>query len=103
MSGGEELVVRQSDRERRRSVGGEGSAVYGDELPVRPLPRQVYLFRHPRVNLEAMPFFLDYPQDIYFRHYAWNRQPVTLVSWSDPARRREWTLPATERPITSSM
>ena len=43
--------------------------LYGRELPVTPLPRQVYLLEHPRVNLEPLPFFLDYPQDIYFRYY----------------------------------
>jgi glycine/D-amino acid oxidase-like deaminating enzyme len=58
--------------------------LYGRELPVAPLPRQVYLLKHPEVNLEPLPFFLDYPQDIYFRHYERDRQPCTLVSWSDP-------------------
>ncbi|MEO6435665.1 MAG: FAD-binding oxidoreductase [Tepidisphaeraceae bacterium] len=58
--------------------------LYGRELPVTPLPRQVYLLRHPQVNLEPLPFFLDYPQDIYFRHFERDRQPCTLVSWSDP-------------------
>src|SRR5213079_526390 len=55
--------------------------LYGRELPVVPLPRQVYLLKHPTVNLEPLPFFLDYPQDIYFRYYERDHQPVTLVSW----------------------
>jgi glycine/D-amino acid oxidase-like deaminating enzyme len=58
--------------------------LYGRELPVTPLPRQVFLLKHPQVNLEPLPFFLDYPQDIYFRHYERDRQPCVLVSWSDP-------------------
>ncbi len=82
----EELTVRA-----QRIVNAAGpwakkvAALYGDELAVTPLPRQVYLLRQPQVNLEPMPFFLDYPQDIYFRHYEWDHQPCTLVSWSDPA------------------
>jgi sarcosine oxidase subunit beta len=62
----------------------EIAKLYGRELPVTPLPRQVYLLRHPSVDLEPLPFFLDYPQDIYFRHYERDRKPCTLVSWSDP-------------------
>ena len=61
------------------------SRLYGRELPVQPFPRQVFLLRHPQVNLEPEPFFIDYPQDIYFRYYERDRQPCTLVSWSDPA------------------
>lgn len=59
--------------------------LYGRELPVTPMPRQVFLLKHPTVNLEPLPFFIDYPQDIYFRYLEKNRQPLTLVSWSDPA------------------
>jgi glycine/D-amino acid oxidase-like deaminating enzyme len=62
----------------------EVARLYGRELPITPLPRQVYLIRHERVNLEPLPFFLDYPQDIYFRYYERDRKPCTLVSWSDP-------------------
>jgi len=58
--------------------------LYGRELPVTPLPRQVYLLKHAEVNLEPLPFFLDYPQDIYFRFYERDRDCCTLVSWSDP-------------------
>jgi glycine/D-amino acid oxidase-like deaminating enzyme len=58
---------------------------YGRALPVTPLPRQVYLVRHAAIDLEPLPFFLDYPQDIYFRYYEHEKQPCTLVSWSDPA------------------
>lgn len=82
----EELVVQA-----QRIVNAAGpwapriAALYGRDLPVTPLPRQVYLLKHADVNLEPLPFFLDYPQDIYFRHYERDRQPVTLVSWSDPA------------------
>jgi len=81
----EELVVRAE-----RVVNAAGpwaprvAKLYGRELPVTPLPRQVYLLKQPSVNLEPLPFFLDYPQDIYFRHYERDRQPCTLVSWSDP-------------------
>jgi glycine/D-amino acid oxidase-like deaminating enzyme len=81
----EELVVRAD-----RIVNAAGpwapkiAQLYGCSLPVTPLPRQVYLLRHPDVNLEPLPFFLDYPQDIYFRYYERDRQPCTLVSWSDP-------------------
>ena len=59
--------------------------LYRRELPITPLPRQVYLLKHPDVNLEPLPFFLDYPQDIYFRFYERDRDCCTLVSWSDPA------------------
>lgn len=62
----------------------ELARLYSRDLPVTPLPRQVFLLRHPDVNLEPDPFFLDYPQDIYFRHYEYDRKPCTLVSWSDP-------------------
>ncbi len=58
--------------------------MYGRELPVTPMPRQVFLLKHPTVNLEPLPFFIDYPQDIYFRHLERNRENFTLVSWSDP-------------------
>jgi sarcosine oxidase subunit beta len=58
--------------------------LYGRELPITPVPRQVFLLAHPGVDLEPLPFFLDYPQDIYFRHYERDRKPCTLVSWSDP-------------------
>src|SRR5688572_1122586 len=58
--------------------------LYGRELPVTPVPRQVFLLAHPDVNLEPLPFFLDYPQDVYFRNYERDRKPCTLVSWSDP-------------------
>ena len=81
----EELVVRA---QRIVNCAGPWAArvakLYGRELPITPLPRQVFLLRHPSVNLEPLPFFLDYPQDIYFRHYERDRQPSTLVSWSDP-------------------
>ncbi len=63
---------------------GEVARLYGRTLPITPLPRQVFLLRHPEVNLEPDPFFIDYPQDIYFRHYEYDRRPCTLVSWSDP-------------------
>jgi sarcosine oxidase subunit beta len=62
----------------------EIARLYGRELPVTPVPRQVFLLRHADVNLEPDPFFIDYPQDIYFRHYEYDRKPCTLVSWSDP-------------------
>ncbi len=62
----------------------EVAQLYGRQLPITPLPRQVFLLRHPDVNLEPDPFFIDYPQDIYFRHYEYDRKPCTLVSWSDP-------------------
>ena len=62
----------------------EVARLYGRELPITPLPRQVFLLRHPDVNLEPDPFFIDYPEDIYFRHYEYDRKPCTLVSWSDP-------------------
>ncbi len=63
--------------------------LYGRDLPVTPLPRQVFLLRHESINLEPHPFFIDYPQDIYFRHYTHDRKPATLVSWSDPDQRPE--------------
>ena len=81
----DELVVRAD-----RIVNAAGpwaprvARLYGRELPVTPLPRQVYLLKHPEVNLEPLPFFLDYPQDIYFRFYERDRDCCTLVSWSDP-------------------
>lgn len=82
---GEELVLRA---DRVVNAAGpwapEVAKLYACALPVTPLPRQVYLLKHPTVNLEPLPFFLDYPQDIYFRHYERDRQPCTLVSWSDP-------------------
>jgi glycine/D-amino acid oxidase-like deaminating enzyme len=81
----DELVVRAG---RIINAGGAWAPriarLYGRDLPVVPLPRQVYLLKHSQVNLEPLPFFLDYPQDIYFRHYEFDRQPCTLVSWSDP-------------------
>jgi len=82
---GEELVI-SADRivNAAGPWAGRVARLYGDELPVTPLARQVYLVRHDGVNLEAQPFFLDYPQDIYFRYYERDRKPCTLVSWSDP-------------------
>jgi sarcosine oxidase subunit beta len=85
--GGEELVV-----EAGRVVNAAGpwaakvAAMYGRALPVTPVPRQVFLLRAP-VDLEPLPFFIDYPQDIYFRHYEYDRKPCVLVSWSDPGER----------------
>ena len=82
---GDELVVRA---ERIVNAAGPWAArvarLYGRGLPVTPLPRQVYLLKHPEVNLEPLPLFLDYPQDIYFRFYERDRDCCTLVSWSDP-------------------
>jgi sarcosine oxidase subunit beta len=81
----DELVVRAE-----RIVNAAGpwaprvARLYGRELPITPLPRQVYLLKHAEVNLEPLPFFLDYPQDIYFRFYERDRECCTLVSWSDP-------------------
>lgn len=63
---------------------GEIATLYGRKSYVTPHPRQVFLLRHPEVNLEPLPFFIDYPQDIYFRYYERDRKPCTLVSWSDP-------------------
>src|SRR5205085_2653700 len=81
----EELIVRANCIVNAAGPWApEIAKLYGRELPVTPLPRQVYLVAHPQVNLEAMPFFLDYPQDIYFRYYERDRKPCTLVSWSDP-------------------
>jgi glycine/D-amino acid oxidase-like deaminating enzyme len=74
----------------RRLVNAAGpwaprvAKLYGGELPITPLPRQVYLLEHPQIDLEPLPFFIDYPQEIYFRHYERDRKPCTLVSWSDP-------------------
>ena len=62
----------------------EIARLYGRELPVTALPRQVFLLRHPTVDLEPLPFFIDYPQEIYFRHLERDRKSLTLVSWSDP-------------------
>jgi glycine/D-amino acid oxidase-like deaminating enzyme len=81
----EELIVQA-----QRIVNAAGpwaprvAQLYGRSLPITPLPRQVFLLRHSEINLEPHPFFIDYPQDIYFRHYERDRQPCTLVSWSDP-------------------
>jgi glycine/D-amino acid oxidase-like deaminating enzyme len=84
----EELAVKA---DRIVNAAGPWAAkvarLYGRDLPVTPLPRQVFLLRHPEVNLEPLPFFLDYPQDIYFRHYDRDRRPLVLVSWSDPDER----------------
>ncbi len=63
---------------------GRVAALYGRNLPVTALPRQVFLVAGDTVDLEPLPFFLDYPQDIYFRHYERDRKPCVLVSWSDP-------------------
>lgn len=85
--GNEELVI-----EAGRLVNCAGpwaakvAAMYGRQLPVTPVPRQVFLLRTP-VDLEPLPFFIDYPQDIYFRHYEYDRKPCVLVSWSDPDER----------------
>jgi glycine/D-amino acid oxidase-like deaminating enzyme len=84
-NGRDELVVRA---ERIVNAAGPWASrvarLYGRELPVTALPRQVFLIKHPQVNLEPLPFFLDYPQDIYFRFYERDRECCTLVSWSDP-------------------
>ena len=81
----DELVIRA---ERIVNAAGPWAPrvgrLYGRELPITPLPRQVYLLKHREVNLEPLPFFLDYPQDIYFRFYERDRDCYTLVSWSDP-------------------
>jgi sarcosine oxidase subunit beta len=63
--------------------------MYGKQLPVTAMARQVFLLRHEDVNLESSPFFIDYPQDIYFRHIERDRRPLTLVSWSDPNEPRQ--------------
>ncbi len=82
---GDELILQT-----QRIVNAAGpwatrvAKLYGRDLPVAPLPRQVYLVAHPKVDLEPLPFFLDYPQDIYFRHYEQDGKASTLVSWSDP-------------------
>jgi sarcosine oxidase subunit beta len=87
LASGEELVV-----EADRVVNAAGpwaakvAALYGRDLPVTPVPRQVFLLRPP-VDLEPLPFFIDYPQDIYFRHYEYDRKPCVLISWSDPNER----------------
>lgn len=65
----------------------EIATLYGRTLPIKPLPRQVFLLKHPSVNLEPLPFFIDYPQDIYFRHYLHQKSDCVLVSWSDPNER----------------
>jgi sarcosine oxidase subunit beta len=85
-SSSDELQI-QSDRiiNAAGPWASQVARLYGRELPVTPHPRQVFLLRHERVNLEPLPFFIDYPQDIYFRHYERDRRPCTLVSWSDPA------------------
>ncbi len=82
---GEELIVAA-----QRIINAAGpwapqvASLYGSDLPVTPMPRQVFLLRKPDVSLERLPFFIDYPQDIYFRHYERDRKPCVLVSWSDP-------------------
>jgi sarcosine oxidase subunit beta len=82
---GELLTV---DAERIVNAAGPWAArvaaLYGRSLPVTPLPRQVFLLNHPAVDLEPLPFFIDYPEDTYFRHYERDRRPCVLVSWSDP-------------------
>ena len=81
----EELVI-----EAQRIVNAAGAwaprvaALYGKTVPVTALPRQVFLLRQSAVDFEPLPFFIDYPQELYFRYYERDRQPCTLVSWSDP-------------------
>lgn len=84
---GEELTV-QADRVVNCAGpwAARVAALYGRKLPVTPVPRQVFLLR-PTPDLEPLPFFIDYPQDLYFRHYEFDRRPCTLVSWSDPDER----------------
>src|SRR6185503_4244495 len=56
---GDERVVRAE-----RIVNAAGpwapriARLYGSDLPIMPLPRQVYLLKHAEVNLEPLPFFL---------------------------------------------
>jgi sarcosine oxidase subunit beta len=84
----EELVV-----EAQRIVNAAGAwasriaQMYGKSLPVEAFPRHVFLLKQSAVDLEPQPFFIDYPQDIYFRYYERDRQPCTLVSWSDPGEK----------------
>jgi sarcosine oxidase, subunit beta len=96
--GGQPAASRGAGREQltfraERIINAAGpwasrvAKLYGRELPVQPYPRQVFLLRHQEVNLESEPFFIDYPQDIYFRYYERDRKPCTLVSWSDPVER----------------
>ena len=61
------------------------ATLYGCELPVRPVPRQVFLLKHPAIDLEPEAFVLDYAQDLYYRWVERDGQSYTLVSWSDPA------------------
>ena len=59
--------------------------LYGVALPVRPVPRQVFLLRSSTVDLEPDPFVLDHAQDLYYRWVRRDGADYTLVSWSDPA------------------
>ena len=59
--------------------------LYGRELPVRPVPRQVFLLLSAAVEFEPEAFVLDYAQDLYDRWMRRDGVGYTLVRWSDPA------------------
>ncbi len=85
-SDGAERVV---SAERVVNAAGPWAArvatLYGRDLPVRPVPRQVFLLRSATVDLEPEAFVLDHAQDLYYRWVERDGQSYTLVSWSDPA------------------
>jgi sarcosine oxidase subunit beta len=59
----------------------------GYELPVTPVPRQNWLLRHPELNLEPLPVFMDTIQGIHVRHLDRDRKPCVMVGFEDPDTR----------------
>jgi len=84
------FLSEQLQLQARRIINAAGpwaatvASMYANNLPVRPLPRQVFLLNPASIDFEPSPFFIDYVQDLYFRHYQYQRQSTLLVSWSDP-------------------
>ena len=60
-AGGRAGRLLRPHRQRRGAVGAGDRELYGRELPVTPLPRQVFLLRHPDVNLEPDAVFHRLP------------------------------------------
>jgi len=61
------------------SWAGRISSLYGRSLPIVAVPRQMFLVRQPRMNLEGMPFIVDEPNDINFRQGEFDRKSYVLI------------------------
>jgi len=61
------------------SWAGRIARLYGRELPVVAVPRQMFLVRQPRMNLDGMPIIVDEPNDTLVRQGEFDRKPCVLI------------------------